>query len=82
MKDFAFGKENFRLIAMAVVLIIVGFVLMSGGGAADDVSFNAEIINTRRTVIAPIVTVLGFAMVIVGILKKPKDTSATDKEQA
>jgi uncharacterized membrane protein len=75
MKDFAFGKENFILIAVAVVFIIIGFVLMSGGGAADDVSFNPEIFSTRRIVVAPIVTVFGFLLVIVGIMKKSKDNS-------
>ena len=78
MKDFAFGKENFILIAIAVLLIIIGFVLMSGGGAKDEVSFNPDIYSTRRIVVAPIVTTLGFALVIVGILKKSKDTSVTD----
>ena len=39
-RDFAFGKENFLLIAVAVVLIVVGFLLMSGGGSKDGVSFN------------------------------------------
>ena len=78
MKDFAFGKENFILIAIAILLIIIGFVLMSGGGSPDGVSFNPEIFSTRRIVVAPIVTVLGFALVIVGILKKPKDNLSSD----
>ena len=73
MKDFAFGKENFVIIAVAVVFIIVGFALMSGGGSTDGVSFNPEIFSTRRIVVAPIITVIGFGLVIVGILKKPKD---------
>jgi len=73
MKDFAFGKENFVLIAIAVLLIIIGFVLMSGGGAPDEVSFNPAIFSVRRIVVAPIVTVLGFGLVVVGILKKPKE---------
>lgn len=73
MRDYAFGKENFIIIAAAIVFIIIGFVLMSGGGAADDVSFNPEIFSVRRIVVAPIVTVFGFALVVVGILKKPKD---------
>ena len=75
MKDFAFGKENYLLIAIAVGLIIFGFALMSGGGAPDEVSFNPAIFSARRIVIAPIVTVLGFALVVVGILKKPKETA-------
>jgi uncharacterized membrane protein len=78
MKDFAFGKENYLLIAVAVVFIIIGFALMSGGGAPDEVSFNPAIFSTRRIVIAPIVTVLGFALVVVGILKKPKETIDAD----
>ena len=35
-KDFAFGKENFILIAGAVVLFIIGFILMCGGGSGDN----------------------------------------------
>lgn len=71
-KDFAFGKENFILIAAAVVVIILGFMLMSGGGSADPAGFNPEIFSTRRIVIAPVVTVIGFVLMIVGILKNSK----------
>ncbi len=74
-RDFAFGKENFILIAGAVVLIIIGFMLMSGGGSGDE-SFNPEIFSTRRIVVAPLVTVLGFVGVIVGILRNSKDKTA------
>ncbi len=72
-KDFAFGKDNFLWIAVSVVLIIVGFVLMSGGGSNDGVSFNPEIFSTRRIVVAPVVTLLGFVLMVAGILKKNKD---------
>lgn len=71
-KDFAFGKENFILIAIAVVFIVLGFMLMSGGGSTDGVSFNPEIFSTRRVVVAPVVTMIGFVMMIVGILKNSK----------
>jgi hypothetical protein len=74
-RDFAFGKENFILIAGAVVLIIIGFMLMSGGGSGNE-SFNPEIFSTRRIVVAPLVTVLGFVGVIVGILRNSKDKTA------
>ncbi|MDH6342212.1 putative membrane protein [Parabacteroides sp. PFB2-12] len=71
-KDFAFGKQNFLLIGAAVVVIILGFVLMSGGGSTDGVTFNPEIFSTRRIIVAPIVTFLGFALMVVGILKNSK----------
>lgn len=71
-RDFAFGKENFILIAVAVAVIAIGFVLMSGGGSAEPTGFNPEIFSTRRIVIAPVVTVIGFGLMIVGILKNSK----------
>ena len=71
-RDFAFGKENFVLIAIAVVCIVLGFVLMSGGGSGDE-TFNPEIFSARRIVVAPVVTVIGFVMMIFGILKNSKD---------
>ena len=41
-RDFAFGKENFILIAVAVACIVLGFILMSGGGSGDN-TFNPDI---------------------------------------
>lgn len=67
-RDFAFGKENFIWIAVAVLFIVFGFLLMSGGGSGDD-TFNPEIFSTRRIVVAPVVTVIGFVLMIFGILR-------------
>jgi Protein of unknown function (DUF3098). len=76
--NFAFGKENFMLIAVAVVIIVIGFILMSGGASEDGVSFNPEIFSTRRIVVAPIVTMVGFLLMIFAILKTP-NKEKTDK---
>ena len=75
-RDFAFGKDNFLWIAVSVVLIIIGFALMSGGGSSDGVSFNPAIFDTQRIVVAPVIAVIGFILMIVGILKKNKDKEA------
>ena len=72
-KNFVFGKENFILLAVSAVIIIVGFWLMSGGKTTEETGFDPSIFNTRRIVIAPIITMIGFLMVIVAILRKPKD---------
>ena len=71
-RDFAFGKDNFILIGVSIVLIIIGFVLMSGGGSTDGVTFNPEIFSARRIVVAPVITVIGFLLMIFAILKKNK----------
>ncbi len=80
-KDFAFGKENFMLIAGSVVLIIIGFILMSGGGSNDS-SFNPEIFSARRIVVAPVVAVIGFMGVIAGIMVKGKDAGKESDRNA
>ena len=72
-RDFAFGKENFILIAVAVAVIAIGFMLMSGGGSQDPTGFNPEIFSSRRIVVAPAVTVIGFVLMIFGILKNSKN---------
>ena len=47
-RDFAFGKENFILIAVAVAVIAIGFMLMSGGGSQDPTGFNPEILGFKQ----------------------------------
>ena len=81
-RDFAFGKENFIWIGIAIVFIIVGFVLMSGGGPpADGISFNPEIFNKQRIVVAPIIVMVGFLLMIYAILKKSGKTPYNQTEK-
>lgn len=67
-----FGKKNYILLAVSVGIIILGLLLMSGGGSADSTAFTAEIFSTRRIVVAPIVTLVGFLLIIYAIMAKPK----------
>jgi uncharacterized membrane protein len=73
-KIFVFGKENFIILAIAIVIIVFGFWLMSGGKTTEETGFDPRIFDNRRIVIAPIVTMLGFILVVWAILKKTKDT--------
>lgn len=74
-RDFAFGKENFMWLGISIVFIIVGFVLMSGGGSPDGISFNPEIFSKQRIVVAPIIIMVGYSLMIFAILKKSNKTS-------
>ena len=70
---FAFGKENYILMFIGVVIILLGFILMTGGGSKDPNVFNAEMFNFRRITLSPILILVGFAVEIVAIMKRPKD---------
>jgi len=77
-KQFAFGKENFILLAISIAIIVIGFLLMSGGKTTEETGFDPSIFSTRRIFVAPIVVMTGFGAVIYAILKKPKETEETE----
>ena len=70
---FAFGKENYRLLIIGLVVIIVGFLLMIGGGSDDPNVFSEDIFSFRRMTLAPILILAGYIIEIYAIMKKPKD---------
>jgi len=70
---FALGRENYKLMAIGFVIIIIGFILMAGGGSDDPNVFSYEIFSFRRITLAPMVLLLGFIFEIYAIMKKPKD---------
>lgn len=57
-----------------VLLIILGFILMSGGGSENPKMFNPEIFSFRRITLAPLFVLTGFATVMFAIMKKIKNT--------
>jgi len=69
---FSIPKENLMIIGIAVVLVIVGFFLVSGGGSDDPNVFSEDIFSFRRITLAPIVMLIGYGLVIYGIMRKPK----------
>ena len=71
---FALGKENYKLMAIGFVFIVVGFILMAGGNDDPNV-FNPDIFSFRRLTIAPILLLVGFVFEIYAIMKKPKGDS-------
>lgn len=73
-ETFALGKENYKLMIIGIVVIIIGFVLMTGGGSDDPTVFNPEVFSFRRITLAPVVVLAGFLFEIYAIMKKPKST--------
>jgi hypothetical protein len=71
--DFAFGKENYRLMLIGLALIALGFILMIGGGSKDPNQFNPAIFDFQRLTLSPILILAGFVVEIFAIMKKPKD---------
>jgi len=75
----AFDKSNYRLLIIGIAIVVIGFILMSGGGSGDPNVFNAEeIFSFRRITLAPITCLIGYIFVIYAIMKKPKGGQGDD----
>ena len=72
-KDYLFNKKRYRFLILSILIIGIGFVLMSGGESTDPDIFNNEIYNFRRIRLAPLMVVLGFVLCIFSILYKDKN---------
>ncbi len=70
--EFAFGKKNYIFMGVGILLLILGFILLSGGGSEDPAVFNPEIFNFQRIVLAPVVMLSGFVLEIFAIMYRPK----------
>ena len=71
-QEFLFEKVNYKILLIGLVIIALGFILMSGGGSDDPKVFSDAIFNFRRIRLAPTVVLAGFGVVIFAILKNPK----------
>ena len=70
-KNFAFDKTNFILLAVGMVVVILGFLLMTGPSSTES-AFEPDIFSVRRIKVAPVVCFLGFIFMIYAVLRKPK----------
>jgi hypothetical protein len=61
---FVFGKQNYQLLIASIVVVIIGFLLMSG---------TTDIYSFRKIVLAPIVVIGGFILGFFAIFKKSSD---------
>lgn len=72
-----FTTKNYVMLLVGVLVIVLGFVLMSGGGEHTATEFDSSIFSFRRITLAPIVVIAGFVVVGVAIMKRFK---TSDKE--
>lgn len=65
-----FTTKNYVMMLAGVLVIVLGFVLMSGGGDHTATYFDESIFSFRRITLAPVVVIAGFVVVGVAIMKR------------
>ena len=71
-KDFAFDKVNYLLLAVGMIIVVIGFLLMTGP-ASTETAFEPDIFSARRVKVAPVVCLFGFVSMIYAVVRKPKN---------
>jgi uncharacterized membrane protein len=72
--SFVIGKKNLITIGIGFLIVVFGFILMAGGKSENPEVFNPEVFSAQRITVAPIVVLIGYAVVGIGIMLKPSST--------
>ena len=67
-RGFAVPKKNILYIIAGFAIMVLGYVLMSGGGSDDPNVFNEEMFSVRRISVAPVVILIGIVVEIWAIM--------------
>ena len=75
---FALDGHNYKLMIAGVVVVILGYLLMVGGGSDDPNVFSEEIFSFRRITLAPIVVLAGYGVIFYAILSRKRGREKPD----
>ena len=65
----AMSPRGLRVLLIGFLVMVSGYILMTGGASDDPQVFNYAMFDFRRLVAAPVVIVLGIIIEIVAIMK-------------
>lgn len=80
--NFVFGKLNYILFIIGIVVLAIGYILLCGGGSDDPSVFNPAMFDNRRLVAAPVTIVIGFVIEIFAIMLPYKGNKSDNKKEA
>ena len=60
--------KGLKYLLIGLLVMVSGYILMSGGGSDDPQVFNYAMFDFRRLVVAPIVIILGIVIEIIAIM--------------
>ena len=66
-------NRGLKYLLIGLLVMLSGIILMIGGGSDDPNVFNYAMFDFRRLVAAPVVILAGVAIMIIAIVKVPKE---------
>ena len=68
MDKMAITPKGLRMLLAGLIVMVSGYILMTGGGSDDPEVFNYAMFDFRRLVAAPLVIIAGIVIEIVAIM--------------
>lgn len=65
----AITPRGLKLLIIGLIVMVSGYIIMTGGGSDDPEVFNYAMFDFRRLVVAPVMIILGIVIEIVAIMK-------------
>lgn len=66
-------RRGLKLLLIGLIVMVSGYLLMTGGGSDNPQVFNYDMFDFRRLVAAPAVIILGIVIEVVAIMCVFKD---------
>lgn len=60
--------KGLKYLLVGLLVMVSGYILMSGGGSDDPQVFNYAMFDFRRLVVAPVVIILGIVIEVIAIM--------------
>ena len=67
-EKMAITPKGLKYLLVGLLVMVSGYILMSGGGSDDPEVFNYAMFDFRRMVVAPVVIILGIVIEVVAIM--------------
>ena len=71
MENMPITPKGLRLVLAGLIVMVSGYILLSGGGVTDPEVFNYAMFDFRRLVAAPVTILCGIVVIIAGIMNRP-----------
>lgn len=81
MDKMAITPRGLKMLIIGLIVMVAGYILMTGGGSKDPQVFNYAMFDFRRLVAAPVVILCGVIIEIIAIMDKKDPSGNLDKKE-
>jgi hypothetical protein len=76
----AMTPRGMKYLVVGLIVMVSGYILMTGGGSKDPAVFNEAMFDFRRLVAAPLVIICGVVIEIAAIMNVGRNRKSKDGE--